>query len=599
MQVGIGEVRSDNDSVSSECNDSGDYVSDISNDDDSVIGDLREWAVKHNVSHVAMGDLLTILRRHYPELPKDSRTVMQTCTSVQLQDVVGGSYHHFGLVNGLKTIIDQFGICDSVISLQLNIDGLPLFRSSSAQFWPILGLVTNCIVKEPFIIGLFYGNSKPSSAGDCVHDLVQECCAVQQDGLWHIDRQYTIQLTAVACDMPARSFVKMVKGHAGYHGCDKCVQEGVHMSNRMSFPETHAARRTDQSFTAQSDDFHHLGLSPFASVSVGMVTNFPIDYMHAVCLGVVRKLLHLWMKGPLRTRLGGQCISHISDKLVALKNCVPSEFARKPRSVTELDHWKATEFRQLLLYTGPVCLRGIIPDAMYNNFMLLSVAMYISLSPEYCAELCDQAELLLLNFCEHFGELYGKEFLSYNVHAAVHLADESRIHGVLDNVSCFVFVNYLGKVKKLLRKPDAPLQQVVKRLSEMCIKTPQIQSRSLQKPRHDGPVPRGYTSFCQFREFHHAAFTVSLNIKDSCVLVDGKPAVVRNVLQNADEWLVVYQLFSDSQCLYTYPFPSDRLHIFSVSGQLQDIAVGPTARISRKCCYLRDGLQHIVIPLLH
>jgi len=137
-------------------------------------------------------------------------------------------------------------------------------------------------------------------------------------------------------------------------------------------------------------------LTPFSSLSVGMVTNFPIDYMHAVCLGIMRKLLYLWMKGPLRTRLGGQCISLISEKLLGIRHCVPSECPRKPRAVAELDHWKATEFRQLLLYTGPGCLRGILPDAMYNNFMLLSVATYTLLSSEHCVELCD---VIRQSFC--------------------------------------------------------------------------------------------------------------------------------------------------------------------------------------------------------
>ena len=73
------------------------------------------------------------------------------------------------------------------------------------------------------------------------------------------------------------------------------------------------------------------------------------------------------MKGPLRTRLGGHSIDLISNKLLAVKKCVPSEFARKPRSVSELDRWKATELRQFLLYTGHVCLKDIIPDVMYKG----------------------------------------------------------------------------------------------------------------------------------------------------------------------------------------------------------------------------------------
>lgn len=55
-----------------------------------------------------------------------------------------------------------------------------------------------------------------------------------------------------------------------------------------------------------ADEGHHLGSSPLVATSLGMVSGFPLDYMHLVCLGVMRWLLHLWLKGPLACRLSGE-----------------------------------------------------------------------------------------------------------------------------------------------------------------------------------------------------------------------------------------------------------------------------------------------------
>ena len=123
-----------------------------------------------------------------------------------------------------------------------------------------------------------------------------------------------------------------------------------------------------------SDEDQHLGQSPFMSLSV---SNFPLDYMHLICLGVTRKLMYLWIRGPLATRLGTQTTRELSEAFILLKVQVPHEFALKPRSLNELDHWKATELRQFLLYTGPVCLQCCLNEAVFKNFILLSSAMYI------------------------------------------------------------------------------------------------------------------------------------------------------------------------------------------------------------------------------
>lgn len=294
---------------------------------------------------------------------------------------------------------------------------------------------------------------------------------------------------------------------------------------------------------------HHLGPSPLAQLSVGMITSFPLDYMHLICLGVMRKLLYLWIKGPLTTRLGAKLIGELSAALVLLKEQVPVEFARKPRPVKDLDRWKATELRQFLLYTGPVCLKGILNKQMYGNFMLLSVSMYILLSPRYCRVYCNFAGDLLKTFVKNAGEIYGAHLLSYNLHATVHLADEVLLHGSLDNVCGFVFENYLGKLKKLIKKPHKPLQQVVCRLSERGLSACFEHVDILQKEHYAGPVPDDFQfSLCkQYKEYHQPAFKVTLLNANNCVLIGGEVARVENFITIAHgevkQNMVVYKKY--------------------------------------------------------
>lgn len=45
----------------------------------------------------------------------------------------------------------------NVVQIQLNIDGLPLFKSSRTQCWPILDRIIEPYQSKPFVIELFSG----------------------------------------------------------------------------------------------------------------------------------------------------------------------------------------------------------------------------------------------------------------------------------------------------------------------------------------------------------------------------------------------------------------------------------------------------------
>lgn len=102
-----------------------------------------------------------------------------------------------------------------------------------------------------------------------------------------------------------------------------------------------------------------------------MINNFPLDYMHLICLGVMKKLIHLWIKGYQISRLRAVDIDALSNDIITLHKYIPIEFARHTRGVNEVDRWKATEYRLFLLYLGPIVLEKYLNKDYLQHFCVL------------------------------------------------------------------------------------------------------------------------------------------------------------------------------------------------------------------------------------
>lgn len=100
-----------------------------------------------------------------------------------------------------------------------------------------------------------------------------------------------------------------------------------------------------------------------------------------------------------------------------------------------------------------------------QNFLLLSAAVTL-LSQNNARENAERARQLLKAFVNHFSEMYGPQYLVYNVHNLIHLPDDVIRYGSLETFSAFPFENHLGLVKRLLRKPNFALSQVINRIIE-------------------------------------------------------------------------------------------------------------------------------------
>ncbi|KAL6417656.1 hypothetical protein ACFW04_014412 [Cataglyphis niger] len=123
------------------------------------------------------------------------------------------------------------------------------------------------------------------------------------------------RLFNLICDAPAKSFVLCVKGHTGFYSCTKCVIKGEYMNCLLLM--------LIKIFKLVTVFFNNIpGFLP--------ISNIPLDYIHLACLGVVKKIILLWMKGSLFVRFNLRSINKISHLLMLLKSSTPNEFVRRP-----------------------------------------------------------------------------------------------------------------------------------------------------------------------------------------------------------------------------------------------------------------------------
>lgn len=551
----------------------------------NVSSELSRWALTNSIKGTSLSSLLKILQRHecFQDLPTDSRTFLRTPRTIPLKAINPGEYCHFGLQDNLNRILGGTTDIPSAVSLQCNVDGLPISKSSSQQFWPILLKVTELPNSAPFPIGIYFGNDKPKSSNEFLHSAVEDiikCKEIVID-----NKKLQVKLHSIVCDAPARSFVLNIKGHTGYFACHKCQIEGEYFKNRMTFPDLSCQPRTNLSFRNRHDEEHHVGPpSELVRLDIDIIKNVPLDYQHLVCLGVVRKLLNLWVKGGSKQyKLRSDSIHLLSRRLITIKSYFPKEFARKPRSLSHLKNWKATEYRTFLLYTGPHVVHDLLPKPYYDHFITLHCAITILCSKSLQRNFSDYAGNLLRYFVENFGNLYGKEHLSYNVHNLIHIAEDSKIYGPLDNFSTFEFENELGKLKRVIRSGNRPLEQAYNRITE--------KQRSVCFERKQ-----------QNRKEFELAASKSDNV---CVLSNGALFQVFEIFKDANKYFMNGHILTPIDSLYEFPIASHKLGIVvcekkeSITNYPSDLVIGKGICYPKENSNKKSPQQYIVLPLLH
>ena len=330
-----------------------------------------------------------------------------------------------------------------------------------------------------------------------------------------------------------------------------------------------------------------------------MVKQFPLDYMHLICLGVTKLLIVLWLK--YKPKLSTYQIHQLSTAFTDLKKYVPKEFNRKPQSLTDLSHWKATVFRFFLLYAGPLILDGFIPDDMVKHFNFLSCAIRILCHPTEYKVNNTFAHELLVKFVKGFKTLYGKEYVTYNVHNLVHLSEDAYKLGPLDSFSAFDFENYMKFIKKLLRKNEKTLQQIHRRLAEKLHLSNKRNAKRKAYPVLLKKINRVLPFNCnnchkilQFRDFELRDCLPD----NCCILNDGHVFQIESIGKRDNEIIVIGMEFIELQSLKNYPLNSGEMGIWRVQ-KLSAQKVFSAKEITNKAFLCVHNKRTYVTPLLH
>ena len=210
-------------------------------------------------------------------------------------------------------------------------------------------------------------------------------------------------------------------------------------------------------------------------------------------------------------------------------------------------------------------LEGILPDKIYQHFLLLHISITILLSKLLTKNYGYLAKSLLKMFVAECTELYGKSFNIYYMHRAIHIADDAIRFTTLDKCSAFRFENYVGKLKRMIRKGNNVVEQLVARIDENSL----INYKSKSNKN-------------------------AIKVNDCYQLNDHCYVIINNInsLTNICEVRKFNTIYSYSHPISSSLLGQQKSDIYIISSIHADVLL-------KRCLYIDDGKYHIFKTIVH
>ncbi|KAL7295017.1 hypothetical protein TKK_0011620 [Trichogramma kaykai] len=364
-------------------------------------------------------DLLETYEDHYDNVMR--RLPNQTC----IEDVYDGErYQKFRAEL-------PFQLQNSFITMVINTDGAPKYKSSKKSIWPLY-IMVNELPKQDRLnniicCGLWFNKNKPIMSV-FLQKFVDMLNVITTTGIpcKIKNKNITIRPFVVSCcvDAPARAAVQGIKQFNGNYGCNWCLHPGwkdgaMLYPLRSILPQLRTHQETVSiMLNVLEESEAPLGIkypSPLINLpNFDIIEGMIPDYMHCCLEGVAAKMLDYFLYYMV-----DKTIEELDDQIENIKP--PNQLQRLTRPISERNDWKAREWENFVLYYSIPLLKKHLTKAKFNHWLLFVEGLYIILQDKIEIADLNRANNLFHQFVADMEETHGARAMTYNTHILLHM----------------------------------------------------------------------------------------------------------------------------------------------------------------------------------
>lgn len=187
----------------------GNSCCELNNLKEKMLPFLKTWAISNSLKTRPINEILCFMRENgIPSLPCDSRSLLGTPKSRNVIEMPPGKYVHFSFKKRINDILSSLSEKNMAIPqkllLDINIDGVPLRKSSTSLFWVIMARIRNIPQSRVFVVGVYHGYKKPNCYNQLLRPMVDELKEMYTNFQFQ-DKNIEVQIRSFICDAPAKA----------------------------------------------------------------------------------------------------------------------------------------------------------------------------------------------------------------------------------------------------------------------------------------------------------------------------------------------------------------------------------------------------------